>query len=415
MKIGIQAWGSRGDINPWIAIGQGLSDMGHDVTLFYTNYSGTDFFQYSKDGLNVRSTKEFSSDLDLYSKVPCKKIYQMDVEEQVHYILDEIFDLFVDEIELAAEYLCRNNDLIISYPTLYQTSCLAEKYDIPCVTLLYEPQFSPSNKVNSFSDSDINWVYLKRVNEFRNKHFLPPVKIVRTEVFCSKLLTLFAYSKVFCNSELGTTKNYQVCGFLDVKNENNYESPIELDHFINSGPAPVFFSMGSLTFFEGNEFDILDIFLESIRMSDCRAIIQANWTNLKCVKPKDPSLFLIDFIPHELVFSRCLGVVHHGGAGTTHSTLLNGVPSIVIAYAWDQFYWGRELVNLGCCAGNLKRKFLDSLQLAGAIRKLMVDPEYKFKAEEVRRKIKRERGVVKAVDLIVQSYEAYEYSRKIDL
>lgn len=415
MNIGIQAWGSRGDINPWIAIGQGLCDVGHNVTLFYTNYSGTDFFQYSRVGLSVRSTKEFSSDFETYSKVPCKKIYEMNAEEQTHYILDEIFDLFVDEIEIAAEYLCQNNQLIISYPTLYQTTCLAEKYNIPCITLLYEPQFSPRNKVNSFSDSDINWVYLKRVNEFRAKHLLSPVEVVRTEVFCSNLLTLFAYSKVFCKAEFESTQNYQVCGFLEVRNEKEYECPIELDLFFANGPAPIFFSMGSLTFFEGNQFDILDIFLEAVKMSGCRAIIQANWSNLQCEKPKDPNLMLIDFIPHELVFDKCLGVVHHGGAGTTHTTLLNGVPSIVIAYAWDQFYWGRELVNLGCCAGNLKRKYLDSLQLAGSIRKLMVDSEYKFKAEEMRRKIKRERSVAKAINLIEQSFESFEYSKVRDL
>ncbi len=400
MKIGIQTYGSRGDINPWIALGQALARSGNQVILYYTNYTGGDFSHYSENNLQVISTRKLNPTSDAYERVVVKKIYDLDIESLTDYMVKEVFDLFENEMILAGEHLCADNDVLINNPNLYHTSCLAEKYQVPRINILVECQFSPSNRVSQYRDEHINSYFLDRINDYRYSINLPPVHNIRAEVFNSSWLNLLAYSRVFATDENTWGDNYKLCGYFNLDNGQSFELPKSLLVFLEQGPAPMFFSMGSLAFFEGRQFDILAIFLEAIALSGCRAIIQADWDNIEYVNPNNPDIFLIDYIPHEKILPKCFGVVHHGGAGTSHAALLSECPSIVIAYAWDQFYWGKELVRMGASAGILKRKYLEPVQLAGAIRSLIRDPEYKQNMLTIRRNIKREKGPEKAVGYI---------------
>lgn len=397
MRIGIQTYGSRGDINPWIALGQYLARSGHSVVLYYTNYTGGDFSRYAEDNLAIVSTRALVPNSGAYEKVKPCKIYELDILALTNYMVEDVFDLFEQEMILAGERLCQHSDVIINNPNLYHTSCLAEKYGIARVNILVECQFSPSNRVSQYRDEHINGYFLTRINQYRGTIGLPPVQNVRDQVFNSPELNLLAYSKVFSTDEDSWGERYKLCGYLALDTPAATALPEALEIFLANGAPPIFISMGSLGFFEGAGFDIFPTLLAAVKLSGCRAIIQANWKSLDCNPPQnEPDVFFVDYIPHQLVLPRCLGVVHHGGAGTTHAALLSECPSIVIAYAWDQFYWGRELDRLGVSAGMLKRKYLDAIQLAGAMRRLLCDPEFKQNAVNVKRSMKREKGLQKA-------------------
>ncbi|MBN2485673.1 MAG: glycosyltransferase family 1 protein [Bacteroidales bacterium] len=410
MNIGIQTWGSRGDINPWIALGQGLAEAGHRVCLYYTSYTGSDFTMHESPGLTIKPTKIFSEGSRAYEKVISKKIYNMEPLELTDYMVKDIFDLFHEEIVLAAKDLCKNNELIINNPNLYQTAAIAEKYNVPRINLLVESQYTPNNSVSDFTADHINLYFLERVNIFRQSINLPPIADVRSEAYNSPLLNILIYSKIFCNENENWDNRFRHSGYLELKNPPEFEMPAELKQFLDAGEPPVFFSMGSLSFFEGESFEILQIFNDAINLSGCRAIIQGNFDQMT-VMPGKHNVFLLGYMPHNAILPMCSGMVHHGGAGTTHTSILNGCPSIIIAYAWDQFYWGRELLKMGICPGMMKRKYLDPLQLAGAIRKLMKDPEYKMKTDDARRKMKREKGVAKTVRIIEEFVSEHKNKR----
>jgi UDP:flavonoid glycosyltransferase YjiC (YdhE family) len=400
MKIGIQTWGSRGDVNPWIALGQGLQKSGHEVIFYYTCFTNLDFNNYSREGLEIKSTKEFCSDPEIYHRVPYKKVHEMELQEGNTYILQEVYSLFNHEIVLAGKLLCETCDLIIISNLLYQLPSLAEKYKVPVINIHVDYNFASISKDQDYLDSAINEIYLERINKFRETLMLPPISNVRTQVFCSSVLNLVIFSKIFGEEMESWGINFKVCGFLEMESDSGQTLSNELKFFIGKGAPPVFFSLGSLSFFEENILEVLDLFIKAIRLSGCRAIIQADWENITYALPVDLEIFPVSFVPHNLVFSRCLCAVHHGGAGTTHSTLVNGCPSIVVAYGWDQFIWGHRLIELGVAPGILKRKSVDEIQLAGSIRNIMVNPEFKNMAENCRRKMKRENGVKKAVKII---------------
>ncbi len=80
-----------------------------------------------------------------------------------------------------------------------------------------------------------------------------------------------------------------------------------------------------------------------------------------------PQVFVVGPTPHEALFPRCALVIHHGGSGTTHSACRAGVPSLVMPFAADQFFWADRLQQLGVAPAALSPKRLDAARLASAI------------------------------------------------
>ncbi|KAA8749793.1 glycosyltransferase family 1 protein [Priestia megaterium] len=116
-------------------------------------------------------------------------------------------------------------------------------------------------------------------------------------------------------------------------------------------------------------------------------------------------LFVKD-IPHEWLFPKMSAVVHHGGAGTTAEGLRAGVPSIIVPYGNDQFAWGRKIHELGAGAKAIPRKELTAEKLSAAISYTQVN-EIQSKAQEIGKQIRAEKGAEKAAQVIINTLETF--------
>jgi UDP:flavonoid glycosyltransferase YjiC (YdhE family) len=96
--------------------------------------------------------------------------------------------------------------------------------------------------------------------------------------------------------------------------------------------------------------------IEAVLRAGCRAIIQGEWENLDGIRDY-PQIFKIGNVPHGYIFPQCSAVVHHGGAGTTHTAMLHGCPSVIIEHFGDQAYFAYELHRLGVAPKALHRKY----------------------------------------------------------
>jgi UDP:flavonoid glycosyltransferase YjiC (YdhE family) len=107
------------------------------------------------------------------------------------------------------------------------------------------------------------------------------------------------------------------------------------------GRAPVYMTLGSWMPQDlPNQADALRMLTEAATLAGCRAVIQAShWE--ACGFRSDERIMYVSAAPHHLVLPRCAAVVHHGGAGTTQSATLAGVPHVVIAHISEQEHWAR--------------------------------------------------------------------------
>jgi sterol 3beta-glucosyltransferase len=141
------------------------------------------------------------------------------------------------------------------------------------------------------------------------------------------------------------------------------------------------------------------LILEALRQSGQRALLQAGWGGLDFTS-LPPTVFPITYAPYDWLFSQVAAVVHHGGSGTTHFGVKAGVPSLVVPFVYDQFYWGNRLATLGVGPAPIPHTALSAERLAMALNQLVSDATMRSNAAMLGEKIRLERGLDKAIEVI---------------
>ncbi len=416
MKIGLQTWGSNGDIRPYIALAYGLRSAGHEVILVISSVENRDYRFFGSIGdFAVRHVGCVEHNSDFIIEV-AKKVSTVRHTKQLGIVLRNFFDPVFDKMHIASKQLCVETDAVISHPHVYSLMVAAEKTNIPLATLncfhfaISSRHLTPfgfpeiGKWINPFwwkiVDCAFNSLLRSKINKFRIKEGLCTVKNVRDEIWNSKRLNLIAVSSVFCRPQPDWKKPHQVCGFFDIPEVmEKWEMPTDLQNFIGGGSVCVYIVMGSMIYLDPDPEQITSIMIEAVELAGCRAIIQSRWDEIEGL-PESKNIYRIKNAPHDRVFPYCSAVVHHGGAGTTHTATRHGCPSIVLEYFGDQPFWGSELRRIGIAPKVLHRKTVNAGKLAKAIRTVLDSPDMKKQAELQSQIMSREDGISKAVGLI---------------
>jgi UDP:flavonoid glycosyltransferase YjiC (YdhE family) len=192
----------------------------------------------------------------------------------------------------------------------------------------------------------------------------------------------------------------------------------EVRRFIEAGSPPVFIGFGSMPVREAAHATAL--LLEAVRLSGQRAVLHSGWGRLfqagafpdgtdAARLPED--VFLLDYAPFDWLFPQMAAVVHHGGSGTTGAGLRAGVPSVIVPFVMDQFFWGERVAALGAGPRPVPYAKLSATRLAGAIDQAVSDPEISRRAAALGRDITAEDGLGRAVALVEQALTASRPSR----
>jgi UDP:flavonoid glycosyltransferase YjiC (YdhE family) len=147
-----------------------------------------------------------------------------------------------------------------------------------------------------------------------------------------------------------------------------------------------------------------EIILNAIVKTKQRTIMLTGWGGLKKANLPD-NVFMVDSIPISWLFPRVSAAIHHGGAGTTAEALKAGIPSVVIPFFGDQFFWGRRVFELGVGPEPIPRKKLTAERLSKAIQETMANPIMHQNAANLGAKIRMEDGIANAV-AIIQNLES---------
>ncbi len=417
MKIGLQTWGSDGDIRPILALAGGLRARGHQVSLVVSSVDNKNYSAYGKEmDFPITHVGELNYDDKTVRLVIDKIITATNPLAQLTVILDYFFYPLRTEMFTAAERLCRENEAIVGHFLHYPLQTAAEKADKPYATVMFNHGGIYSKHLRVVGVPDLgNWMkpywwklfhFLadrtigSEINALRRSVALPPVSKIAETVWISKRLNLIAETAAICNRPPDWPDYHHVCGFFALPDHSeNWSMPVALQQFLAAGPPPVYMTLGSMFSLDPSPESVTEILVHAVRLSGCRAIIQAPWDNIHTISD-EPGIYKIQKVPHQFIFPHCAAVVHHGGAGTTHSATLHGCPSVVIEHFGDQLFFAGELHRLGIAPKVLHRKKLTAQKLAAALRIVLDSPNMKKRAEEVGAFMKKENGVQKAVELI---------------
>ena len=419
MKIGLQAWGSEGDIRPFTALAAGLTTVGHDVTLVVTDNAGRDY-----SGLSQRYGYKLKSlpSPNIPNQDEAAKIWQAIIDvgnpiKQAEMIMTYGFDPVMESMYSAAKELCADNELVIGHFFVFPLRVAAEKSKTPIATVNIVHNCIPSNFTCPPGLPDfgrwfypwgwklvktmINRIFLPRVNKLRTREGLVPDTDVMVQTWAANKLNLLAVSPSICERPIDWDKRHQVCGFLNPPHEDKKENlPEGLDAFITSGTQPVYFTFGSMMLSDLVVIrKTLAIWQDAVNKLGCRAILHVPWEDLSVFETTQ-NMFMVNRTPYSEVFPRCAAIVHHGGAGTTQSSLLAGKPSVVVAHMADQTFWGSELKRLGVAGNTLQRKSLSAQKLAKEVSFVLNDMTMPEKANIIGKKMAQEDGVNNAIQLI---------------
>lgn len=418
MRIGIQTWGSDGDIRPYFALANGLRRNGHDVTVCYTSADKTDYSALASK-LDVKAINVFPNPVNDIHIIGQEITKTSNALKQCKLVFNNFFEPAVEEMHEAAKELCRNNDIVIGHSVQHTLYTAAEKYNKPRISVFLTPILVPSRYyppmgspdlgalLNSFQHFLGDMIGVKicfpSVNKLQSREGLVPVKRFSKEITLSKPLTLVASSPSLFSRAPDWDENIEICGFFNIpSNEDAFDIPPKLEDFIKADGPPVYVTMGSSDVFQPEEN--LSLCIEAIKLSKQRAIIQTKID--QNIQPyEEPNIFIVNKVPHQAVFPLCSAIVHHGGAGTTQSTLLAGRASLVVEHAFDQTFWAQQLNKIGVAGKMLHRRSLTPQKLADGINQIVNSSKHNEKAEEIGAKMKNENGVNMAVQLIEERFQ----------
>ncbi|MBL8958452.1 MAG: glycosyltransferase family 1 protein [Gemmatimonadetes bacterium] len=170
--------------------------------------------------------------------------------------------------------------------------------------------------------------------------------------------------------------------------------------FLASGAPPVYIGFGSMSGVDPAATTALVV--EAVRLAGVRAVFAAGWGGLQVASLPD-TICGVDQVDHDWLFTRVAAVVHHGGAGTTAAGLHAGVPSVICPFGVDQPFWGRQVMELGAGPAPIAQRRLSAPALAAAISTCLSDPRYGAAARRIQEVLRREDGTDHAVRAIEAS------------
>ncbi|MBN1179041.1 MAG: glycosyltransferase family 1 protein [Anaerolineae bacterium] len=419
MKITILAIGTRGDVQPLVALGQGLCAAGHHVTLAAPeNYASLvhntpiDFVKLPVDPQALLKTELGMGLIDTGYNVAI-------LTRKMIRALEPIGERSLSVMWDA----CQGADVIVYSILALPAHFFAERLGIPaflvCLQPLYRTRDFPSIFVpfGARLTGRANWMthllveqvfwqstrptvsqWLQNLGPFKAPYLGPfrQMHLQQHPILCGFSPAVVPKPRDWGNS-------VTVTGYWFLNQAHEWQPPQKLVDFLGAGPPPICVGFGSMNAFSLEER--ISVALDAIARCGQRAILLTGWSGVSnSALPDD--VFAIDQVPHDWLFPQVKAVIHHGGAGTTAAVLRSGVPSIVAPFFFDQFFWGRRVAALNVGPTPIPWKSLSVDALSGAIRQTTDNLTLRYRAIALGQRIRAEDGVGHAVQAIERHVSA---------
>ena len=353
MRILLSSWGSRGDIEPLAALALRLRELRADVRVCAPpdeEFSAL----FARVGVPLIPLGPSTRSVAAGRKAPSP--------DAAFRLAAELVAARFEALPAAAE----GCDAIVTTGLMPAGARdVAELLGIRYVLATFHvfglpsPHFAPSARPGKQSSPDetdnrtlwaqdaerVNALYAEPLNRGRAAIGLPPVDNVRDHVLAGQVW--LAADPVLAPWKDLTDLDIVQTGAWILPDERPL--PEGLEAFLSAGEAPVYVGFGSMAMRTSE--DLGRVAIEAARANGRRLILARGWADLGLADDGDDCR-IVGEVNHQALFRRMAAVVHHGGAGTTHTAALAGVPQVIVPQIVDQPHWARRVAELGIGAAH---------------------------------------------------------------
>jgi sterol 3beta-glucosyltransferase len=408
MRALLYTFGTRGDIEPFIALARRLDQAGHRAAICTADGYRS---QVEDAGIDYR---HMNNDLLRLTQELMTRRGSRDAPKLLRAMGAAQRSALRDQWAAALDY---QPTVIVYHPKALGGYHIAERLDVPGVLSLPLPFFTPTrefpvpfighwplgkraNHASYQLQRATAVLYGGMLNDFRNQLGLAPIQ--RT----STLLTdhrdrpvpiLYAFSRHLRPVPADYPPHAHVTGAWFLDREPGWQPSSDLSDFLAAGPPPVYIGFGSMGFGAGAEARYRAI-VDTVHRAGLRAILARGWSHLTAENTDD--LLVVDDVPHDWLLPQMSAVVHHGGSGTTAAGLRAGRPSLLCPVIGDQPFWGRQIHGLGAGPAPLPWRRLTSASFESRLHDLVSHSGYREVATRIKQQMATEDGTGAAVAVL---------------
>jgi vancomycin aglycone glucosyltransferase len=348
MRVLLSTIGSRGDVQPLVALATELKALGNDVRLCvppdFRGWIEGLGFSVTPIGPLLRSTGKVSASTTVTP------------EQRQQMVAGTIAAQF-ETISAAAE----GCDVIVGATAIQVAApSVAERLNVPyffaayCPAVLPSPHHAPPILVSRgdapaavrsdygelWAQDSKRWndTWSEPLNSKRASLGLAPIDDIRSYVLTDR--PLLAADPTLGPWPDPTDSRVSQSGAWVLPDDRPFS--FELEAFLDGGEPPVYFGFGSIRATES----LSRVMITSARALGRRVIVSRGWAELELLDGAADCISIGE-VNQQALFKRVAAVVHHGGAGTTTAAALAGAPQVVIPQHYDQHYWAQRIQSLG--------------------------------------------------------------------
>jgi sterol 3beta-glucosyltransferase len=419
MHITVLAIGTRGDVQPLLALAVGLQKTGrHKVCFTASDEFGALVREHGLDfsplGINVRELLGMG---DLAAGMESGRNALLWVW-QILRTMRPTFERLIENTWSA----CRDAEMIVFSTMGFGAYHVAEKLGVPCCWAIPFPGFTRTRAFPNLAFPPLRlggtynlWTHAlaeqflqvltgRFINQWRRERLhLPAIPLGKwpySQLHGQPLPMLYSFSPIVVPKPPDWGKHVHITGYWFLDHAPDWQPPTPLVDFLESGPPPVYVGFGSMA--HRNPQQTAQFVREALKRSGQRGVLVTGWGGLAGAHfaHRSADLFTLDSVPHAWLFPRMAAVVHHGGSGTTGAGLRAGVPSVLVPHAGDQPLWARRVTELGVGPRPTPRRRLTAERLAAAITSAVTDKDMRARAAALGERIRAEDGVGRAIGII---------------
>lgn len=434
LSIVIMIVGTRGDVQPFIAMAQRLQQYGHRVRLAthacfrdFVTSNGIEFFPLGGDPMKLAAYVVKNG-----GAMPASVGEAMDKLDMMREIIVSTYGACTAADPADPDARPFTADAIISNPPTYGHIHCAEALDIPLhmfFTMPWTPtrEFPhPMSKLSNALDPGwqnfvsyiamdwLLWAGMEPViNQFRQEVlYLPPISLMghggHGILNTNKVPFAYTWSPTLVPKPNDWGRNVDVVGFFFLADQSSptgqgsppeYAPDPDLAAFLEAGEPPLFFGFGSCKMEEDVALRLTRAIVGAVEETGRRAILQEGWGKLGHGVPLPDTILRIGNCPHTWLLPRMAAVCHHGGAGTTAAGLIAGKPTMIVPFTGDQPFWGQAVFRQGlgpppCAVGDVTKQIV-----VDAINNYLFDEVVRDNVLRASRLLAEEDGVGAAVQV----------------